>query len=65
LSVKAHRRRSETKGLVLAGKIFNILDIESGMSLQAIATQPGIGKSTVMSIIQEDLHCKSYTIQRG
>jgi hypothetical protein len=62
---KAHRRRSNAKGLVLADKIRNIVEIDPGRSMRSIATEFGVGESTVRRIMQEDLRYKSYAMRRG
>jgi hypothetical protein len=56
---KAHRRGSHAKGNVLADKICNIEEVDSGRPMWSIATEPGIGASIVWQMMQEDLCCKS------
>ncbi len=49
---KAHRRRSDAKGFVLADKIRNIVETDPCRSMRSIATEFGIGESTVRQTMQ-------------
>jgi hypothetical protein len=62
---KAHRRRSDAKGLMLADEICNIVEVDPGSSMRSIATEFGVAESTVRQIVQEDLRYKSYAMRKG
>jgi hypothetical protein len=64
-SRKIHKRRSDSKGAVLAEDLRDLVERDPGRSMRSIANEIGVSECTVRKMMKEDLRYKSYAMRQG